>query len=558
MSRWLLLFTSLVACRPGQVADVARPKNQTAEEGLAQTGGIAAMRCDARGPKAEPLVVDLPPETRGELEQAMQRGVAVVRYDCAKLEVLRDCAIDGRYGFLGMTLKEQLVRLEGETELAANLSLGSKIAAKLSGELTRGAVLDVALALVGRRMSTWRTAQATDLRGRCEGATHFVRGATVGAFVVESMAKAVVRSVAEVFGQGASAKDSSKQMYRQMDGVIDDCRRARATDATPPAQCGALVRLELAAVAAPQGSGAEAAGLAGACPSGFVRSGDGTKCTTPAASGAHVCDPSATTARDDCQTQCGRGSADSCFYLASFYDHGTGVPRDDARAATLYKQACDGQSAAACRGLGFLHATGRGVPLDHARAAALFQAACQLGDAPACGNLGVCSEAGWGVPADPSRALALYRQSCDGGDPAGCNALGHLFDAGAVVPRDDLRAASLYKQACDGGDANGCHNLGWLYASGRGVPRDEPRGVALFERACKGGDANGCSAEGWMRALGRGIARDVARGKALLDQGCKGGHAWGCERAKALDAPAPSVVAPPPPQKKPFRFWPWK
>jgi uncharacterized protein len=59
--------------------------------------------------------------------------------------------------------------------------------------------------MVGKRKTTWANALQQDLRGNCDGATHFVRGATVGAFAMRSGVMGRARSVAELFGAGLEA-----------------------------------------------------------------------------------------------------------------------------------------------------------------------------------------------------------------------------------------------------------------------------------------------------------------------------------------------------------------
>ena len=134
----------------------------------------------------EPLVVDWQPEQRGDLEVSMKQGVAIVAYDKEGLRLLRDCKIDGSYGFFGTTTKEQVVRLKSEEELRANLpTFGGALAAKLGGELKQGGTLDVALVMVGKLRTTWHHASRADLTGDCRSATHFVHGATIGAFAMD-------------------------------------------------------------------------------------------------------------------------------------------------------------------------------------------------------------------------------------------------------------------------------------------------------------------------------------------------------------------------------------
>jgi hypothetical protein len=93
----------------------------------------------------KPLVVDWKPEQRVDLEVAMSEGLAVVAYDCKGLELLSDCRVDGSYGFKGVVLKQQLIRLADADEIKMNLPLsGAQLVAQLDAELDRGATLDLA------------------------------------------------------------------------------------------------------------------------------------------------------------------------------------------------------------------------------------------------------------------------------------------------------------------------------------------------------------------------------------------------------------------------------
>jgi TPR repeat protein len=65
--------------------------------------------------------------------------------------------------------------------------------------------------------------------------------------------------------------------------------------------------------------------------------------------------------------------------------------------------------------------TNLAAPPDPARAAELYRRACDLGSAPACVSLGAALEPGRGLPADAAAALPLYRQACDLGDDQACD-----------------------------------------------------------------------------------------------------------------------------------------
>ena len=65
--------------------------------------------------------------------------------------------------------------------------------------------------------------------------------------------------------------------------------------------------------------------------------------------------------------------------LATSYEHGEGVPKDMAKAASLYCEAARAGNAEAQFSLGWMYANGRGVELDDSTAAALFTMAADQG-----------------------------------------------------------------------------------------------------------------------------------------------------------------------------------
>ncbi|MCA9711439.1 MAG: sel1 repeat family protein, partial [Myxococcales bacterium] len=383
---WLLL--PALGCKAGAVADEVRPPDPSATEALGRGA------CTGVTEGAEPLVVDWMPEQRGDLEVAMRDGVAVVAYSCDALRLLPDCHIAGTYGFIGMTRKEQVVRLANDDEVRVNLPLSQ---GKIGGELTRDASIDVAMIMVGKQRTTWQDPTVADLQGSCEGATHYVRGATVGAFVVELSTAANARVAAEMFEVGASAGSSSAKETRNQDGDPNDCAKASPDASEPPPQCGAPIRLVLAPIAQAEAeaeSVAEPSSLAGldhACPSGLVLA-EG-KCTSAEQAQSYQCSPDD---RGECEAQCGRGHAGSCTAL------------------------------------GVIQAAGG----EHSQAADSWRKACDGGDALGCANLGVLTERGQGTTQDPAAAAQLFERGCDGGVAVGCEGLGR-----AVLSRAGGRKA---------------------------------------------------------------------------------------------------------------------
>jgi hypothetical protein len=114
---------------------------------------------------------------------------------------------------------------------------------------------------------------------------------------------------------------------------------------------------------------------------------------------------------------------------------------DQARAAELYRRACDGGSAQGCRELASLLEMGHGVPMDRAKALELYERACEGRDALACSAGGTLASASFGAAAD-ARGMRLYTQEL----------------------RLQKETPARLAKACDAADATACHDLA-LYGS---------------------------------------------------------------------------------------------
>ena len=66
------------------------------------------------------------------------------------------------------------------------------------------------------------------------------------------------------------------------------------------------------------------------------------------------------------------------------YVYGEDVPKDYAKAVTLFQKACDGGDMGGCSSLGWMYGNGHGVAKDYAKAVTLYQKACKGGADDAC------------------------------------------------------------------------------------------------------------------------------------------------------------------------------
>jgi hypothetical protein len=509
----ILMLGGLSACGPGAAAGKVRPADPTASSALGEPGG-ACRQVEKRG---EPLVVDWKPEQRGDLEEMMHDGVAVVSYSCSGIKLLKECKLDGSYGYLGMTKREQVVRLESSDEIRANLpTMGGGLAAKIGGELSRGSTIDVAMVMVGKRRTTWKDPTVDDLKGSCEGATHFVRGALVGAFVMETGTKAKVRAAAEILGAGTEAGSSSDKSTRNQEGDPKDCAGSSPDSAKPPAQCGAAVRLEMIAIG-PSAKGKEPTKPAApppetmvskveapeqACPKGLVLT-EG-KCAEAATAKTFLCDAGNAA---QCTEQCGKGNPGSCASIAAMHADGNGAAKDAAKAFTFFKQACDGGEMRGCVGQARALVSGSGTGKDAKAAQPLFTKACAEGVAAGCGGLGALLASGEAGAKDEKAAAAVLQKACDGGDDAGCGLLGDMLLEGRGVAADKTKAGTFLGRACQGGQMGACEKAGRV----REANLDFVGAGFLYMRACNAFVPAACTSLARLQAGGKMMPESDAK-----------------------------------------------
>jgi len=252
------LVTLAVACGPGNVASgLAKPPEFAPKD---QT------KCGVTKSQAEPLIVEWPSASRAQLESKARKGGVVVHYIGCEMRVLKQCSAPGKYEYSATTRKKDRIVMRDADELYANIPVG---AAKLEATLAKSGQLSVDMVIVGRYEAERPRLRMDELEGECGEATHVVSALTVGAFAFASGADAEVPASGSVLGAGGGGKSASKRDVIAEDGDPKGCDGATPSDKAPPAQCGALLRLEVT----PLG---EAKKLTASCPAGTEW--DGTQC----------------------------------------------------------------------------------------------------------------------------------------------------------------------------------------------------------------------------------------------------------------------------------------
>lgn len=158
---------------------------------------------------------------------------------------------------------------------------------------------------------------------------------------------------------------------------------------------------------------------------------------------------------------CDKGNVVGCVNLATSRAWGEDPPENVKHAVLAVQDACVSASQPkACAALGLMRAKGSGLPRDEKLAASLFDKACDAGDVTACERLGRAYLDGDGVPANDDRAFRLFRQACDSARSDACTDLATMYCMGRGVPRDATRSAALMHQACEAGDPFACRAKG--------------------------------------------------------------------------------------------------
>ncbi len=205
-------------------------------------------KCSVGGSSSAPLVVEWSAADRASLEARLARGVVAVRAQDCEVEVLRQCEVPGQYSYLGLTRKNDRVKIRNTDELYAQLPIG---AARLEAKLARQGSLDVEIALVGMLEAPSEQPARGAFKGDCQRATHLITGVQIGAFTFLAGGAGEIRGGAGVGEIGAGAASTAARETLSADGEPARCDVAATTDARAPEGCGALIRIELTALPRP-------------------------------------------------------------------------------------------------------------------------------------------------------------------------------------------------------------------------------------------------------------------------------------------------------------------
>jgi hypothetical protein len=414
---------------PAAKLQQAPPTVASADNGGKSAPTIEACTTPAR---ADLMVVDWTPEARGDLEVAMKEGLALLAYDCKSAKLVPSCSLAGAYAYIGTTKREKKVEMSTSDMVAANLPVsGISWLTEIGGKFGRETALLAQMVMIGKRSSAKKIAQRGELEGSCTDATHYVRAATVGAFAVASGSKAEIGATATLMGKGGTADSKSATKLESQDGDMAACDSSTPDAKQPPAQCGAIVRIELEPIGAAPAEKPEL--VVASCAPGFVVS-DGA-CVRPDV--PHQCTPTDAAA---CKKQCDAGNLGSCATAAAL-----------GKDLELAKKACEGNVSLGCRVQAELTSASKDK-------IALLDRACAAGDGAGCVDLGIAKLADKKLAGDAQYA---FRRACyGGGEFEGCTQLGMLYVEGkGGLTKSPKLATQFFEKACKEGSQKGCDEL---------------------------------------------------------------------------------------------------
>ena len=203
--------------------------------------------------------------------------------------------------------------------------------------------------------------------------------------------------------------------------------------------------------------------------------------------------------------------AEGQYQLGLKYARGTGVTRDDALAARLFRRAAEQGNAEAQAALGFAYHLGRGVPQSDTEALKWLRKAAEQGQSGAQYNLGFAYFTGGGVPQNDTEAVTWFRKAAEQGFAPAQNNLGAMYTRGRGVAQDFAQAVEWYRKAAEQGQPDAQTSLGELCANGDGTPKDDAEAIKWFRKAAEQGDPTAQIDLGRMYEAGRGISRDTVK-----------------------------------------------
>lgn len=179
------------------------------------------------------------------------------------------------------------------------------------------------------------------------------------------------------------------------------------------------------------------------------------------------------------------GSVSAMNNLATLYENGQGVKRQQAEAFRLYRQAGEAGNVVALANAARMLEYGNGIPKNEAEAVALYRRAAEAGDVPSISKLVPHYVTGThGLPRDPKRGFDLFRQAADRGDPVAMATMATLIDNGYGRFFPGVRSADMVMRALKRGELGAAS----ISATDTAAQKLKPETIRSVQRAVKEAD----------------------------------------------------------------------
>lgn len=256
-----------------------------------------------------------------------------------------------------------------------------------------------------------------------------------------------------------------------------------------------------------------------------------------------------------------QGDAGAATELAERYFWGSGVEKDEHKAAILLRRAAATMYPVAQFMLGQLYILGKGVEQDYQKAFELTEKALNNGYSLAKSTLGEMLYNGEGCEKDTIRAVKLLEESltdvsdtqtylllaiiysnsdesvydttkaftyaryaAEQDEPIAQNLLGAFYEMGTGVITDQKKAVYWFEKAAKQGYEFSYLNLGAHYAQGIGVQKDESKAVEYYQLGADSGNMYCLNALGMCYRMGIGVKIDYKKAFDLFLQAAFAGN----------------------------------
>lgn len=167
---------------------------------------------------------------------------------------------------------------------------------------------------------------------------------------------------------------------------------------------------------------------------------------------------------------------------------------------------------------------GSSVPRDYARALTLYELAGQAGNVVAMMNVAVMYDKGEGAERNPEKATQWYRMAAERGNAVAQNRLAIRLLEGNGDARNAQEALNWYRRAAEQGLPDAQYNLGIMFFNGDGVARNVRLAHQWIGDAAEGGNVDALYWKGQMYASGTGVEQSYEQAQSFLRKAAEKGH----------------------------------